>query len=111
MGMGATTPDPRDDRIARLLARLFLAGSAISTALLAVGLAAWMIGLGGSFASACFQGGLLVLMATPIARVGTSAVEYARQRDWVFLATTLAVLAVLTGTLLAAVRSASAGGP
>jgi uncharacterized membrane protein len=39
--------------------------------------------------------GVLMLIATPIARVVFSAVEFARQRDYLYVAVTLIVLAVL----------------
>jgi uncharacterized membrane protein len=41
------------------------------------------------------QFGLLVLIATPIARVFFSAWAFARQRDWLYLAFTLVVLTIL----------------
>jgi uncharacterized membrane protein len=41
------------------------------------------------------QLGLLLLIATPIARVAFSVVEFTIQRDWVYVLTTLIVLAVL----------------
>jgi len=45
--------------------------------------------------------GLLLLIATPIARVALSAVLFARQRDWLYVGITLLVLALLTYSLLA----------
>jgi uncharacterized membrane protein len=42
-------------------------------------------------------------MATPILRVVVSLVEYARMRDWFFVATTLMVLIVLFVTIAVAV--------
>ncbi len=39
--------------------------------------------------------GLLVLLATPIARVGASIVAFWHQRDWTFVAITSVVLALL----------------
>jgi uncharacterized membrane protein len=42
------------------------------------------------------QLGLLVLIATPIARVLFSVIGFARQRDWLYVAITLVVLALLT---------------
>ena len=45
--------------------------------------------------AAIIQLGLLVLIATPIARVVFSAVAFARERDWLYVAVTLAVLGVL----------------
>jgi uncharacterized membrane protein len=39
--------------------------------------------------------GLLVLLATPLLRVIVSAATFARERDWRYVAITLAVLAIL----------------
>jgi uncharacterized membrane protein len=100
-------PD-RPDRLERVLARWLAVGTTLSTGLLAVGLAGWMVGGPSPLSAGCMHGGLLVLMATPVVRVLASVVEYARERDWAFVATTLAVLAVLTATLVAAVRTAMA---
>lgn len=41
------------------------------------------------------QLGLLLLIATPVARVFFSAIGFARQRDWVYVGLTLVVLAGL----------------
>jgi uncharacterized membrane protein len=49
--------------------------------------------------SAIIQLGLLLLIATPIARVIFSAVAFARERDFLYVAFTLAVLAVLAYSL------------
>jgi uncharacterized membrane protein len=45
--------------------------------------------------------GLLVLIATPIARVALSTILFARQRDWLYVGITLLVLALLAYSLLA----------
>jgi uncharacterized membrane protein len=45
------------------------------------------------------QLGLLLLIATPVARVVFSALAFVRQRDWVYVAVTLFVLAVLLFSL------------
>ena len=44
--------------------------------------------------------GLLVLMATPVARVCFSVAAFAIQRDWVYVAITLLVLAILLYSLV-----------
>jgi len=44
---------------------------------------------------AIIQAGLIVLIATPVLRVALSAAVFARQRDWIYTAFTLAVLALL----------------
>ena len=46
------------------------------------------------------QLGLLLLIATPVARVAFSVVAFAVQRDWLYVAVTLIVLAVLTYSLM-----------
>ena len=45
------------------------------------------------------QLGLLLLIATPVARVAFSVVEFAIERDWLYVLTTLAVLAILIYSL------------
>lgn len=45
------------------------------------------------------QFGLLLLIATPVARVAFSVVAFLRQRDWTYVALTLFVLAVLVFSL------------
>jgi uncharacterized membrane protein len=46
-------------------------------------------------AAAWIQLGLLILIATPVARVAYSAGAFTMQRDWTYVAVTLIVLAVL----------------
>jgi len=43
--------------------------------------------------------GLLVLIATPVVRVGVSVIEFAREHDAVYVAITTAVLALLLASL------------
>jgi uncharacterized membrane protein len=45
------------------------------------------------------QLGVLLLIATPVARVAFSALAFARQRDYTYVALTLFVLAVLLCSL------------
>jgi uncharacterized membrane protein len=47
------------------------------------------------------QCGLLLLIATPIARVVCSVFGFIKQRDWLYTGITLAVLALLAYSLLA----------
>ena len=49
---------------------------------------------------AIIQLGLLILIATPIARVIFSAIAFAREHDYLYVAFTIAVLAVLTFSLV-----------
>jgi hypothetical protein len=95
-------------RLEHHLGRLLLGGLLCAAALLAVGLALWMIGVWPGLANWFLTAGLFVLMATPIMRVVVSLVEYARMRDWFFVGTTLSVLLVLLVTVLFAFMKARA---
>ena len=46
------------------------------------------------------QLGVLLLIATPIARVLISVIGFARERDWMYVACSLLVLALLTYSLV-----------
>ena len=49
--------------------------------------------------------GLVLLMATPVARVVASAVSYARRRDWVFVVLTLIVFLQLVASVIVAFQA------
>lgn len=49
---------------------------------------------------AVIQLGLLFLIATPVARVAFSLVAFAAERDWIYVAVTSVVLAILVSSLL-----------
>jgi uncharacterized membrane protein len=53
-------------------------------------------------AAAVIQLGLLLLVATPVARVIFSVFAFAWERDWLYVLLTLIVLAVLLYSLFAA---------
>jgi uncharacterized protein DUF1634 len=92
----------RDLEVSRLevhLGRLLLGGVLSSAGCLTAGLALTLVRSAPSIANALLTTGLMILMATPILRVVVSLVEYARMRDWFFVATTLAVLIVLFVTI------------
>ena len=93
------------DSLARLehhLGRLLVTGVIVSAVLLFAGLALWLAAPDAHLARWLLNGGLVVLMATPILRVFVSFVEYVRIRDWFFVATTLVVLVELTVTVVVA---------
>lgn len=48
------------------------------------------------------QLGLLILIATPVARVAFSVIAYISERDWLYTAITLIVLAILLYSLTSA---------
>ena len=55
--------------------------------------------------AAVIQLGLLILIATPIARVIFSVFAFAAERDWLYVAITLIVLAILLASLLGLVQA------
>ena len=59
-------------------------------------------GVMGMSARAIIQLGLLLLIATPVARVAFSAVAFAIERDYMYVVITLIVLAILSYSLFAA---------
>ena len=89
----------QSDALTRLeyhVGRLFVAGVTISAAALTIGLALFLVAPDAPATSQFLNAGLLVLMATPMLRVLLSVVEYVRMGDWLFAATTLAVVAELS---------------
>lgn len=89
-----------DARLERWLGTTLGAGTIVATALLALGLMLQLAGVSAGLSDWLSRVGLIVLMATPVARVVISVAEYAGQRDWPFLALTLAVLAMLLVSVL-----------
>ncbi len=89
-------------RLEHHLARLLVTGVIVSAVLLFAGLALWLTARENPLARWLLNGGLIVLMATPILRVFVSVVEYVRMRDWFFVAITVVVLIELTVTVVVA---------
>ena len=84
---------------------LLQAGVLTAAACLAVGLVLWFVGPTGA-ADAVLTAGLFVLMATPVTPVLVSLVTYVRNREWVFVWATIAVLMMLVVTLWLALSEA-----
>lgn len=57
-------------------------------------------GLGAGDPAALMSLGLLTLLATPAARVAVLAAQFARNREWIFVAISLTVLGVLAASVL-----------
>jgi uncharacterized membrane protein len=95
------TPPPLG-RLEANLGRLLVTGVVASAVLLAAGLAVWLAQPNHRAAAWLLNAGLMVLMATPILRVMVSFAEYVRIRDWLFVATTILVLAELAVTVIVA---------
>ena len=88
----------------RRVGQLLLAGVLLSAGCLVVGLAMWLFQVGA--AESWLNTGILVLMVTPLLRVGLAVAEYAHQRDWFFFGVAAAVLTIVLLTVFysAAVR-------
>lgn len=82
-------------RLERWLGITLRTGVILATTLLALGLFLELAGMADGVAGRLSHVGLLVLMATPVARVVISVAEYAAERDWPFLTLTLIVLTIL----------------
>ena len=61
-------------------------------------LAAMWDGIGHGSGEAIIVAGILVLILTPVAGLITSAVAFARRRDWLFTVMSAAVLSVILGS-------------
>ena len=92
-------------RLERVVGTVLRTGALTSTVLLAVGLALSMAAPSLAFGPALTSAGLVILIATPVARVVASVVGYAAERDWIFVALTGTVLLILVGSLLVAITS------
>jgi len=86
------------------LGALLRAGISASTLVLVAGLALWMAQPDRPLSTTLLQAGLFMLMGTPIVRVVVSLAGYVRMRDWLFVATTAAVLVELGLGILSALR-------
>ncbi len=95
---------PATDRLERWLGKILTAGVLASTGLLAAGLLLQLFGVEPGASAALTSGGLIVLMATPVARVVASVVEYTVERDWLFAMLTTTVLVILLGSLVVSMR-------
>jgi uncharacterized membrane protein len=94
-----------DDRgFESALGRLLGIGVLASTACLALGLVLAFLRPAGGAQPTLLTTGLVVLIATPIARVAVSAFTYARRRDWLFAALTGIVLLELFASVAAALH-------
>jgi uncharacterized membrane protein len=90
------TPVADESGIERAVRALMLTAVAASTVCLVVGLALWLLQGDDRWGLRLVTVGLVTLMATPILRVVLSAAEAVRMKDWIYLATIVAVAVLLT---------------
>jgi uncharacterized membrane protein len=89
-------------RLEQLIGTVLRAGVMVSSSCLGAGLALSLVGTTSTVANVLLQIGVVVLLATPVARVFVSIVEYAQQRDWKFTLLTAIVLMELLASAVAA---------
>jgi len=78
------------------------AGVTISSACMVLGLVATLATGEGGAARVLLHAGIIILLATPVARVGVSIVQYVIARDWTFAVLTTIVLVELAASAIAA---------
>jgi uncharacterized membrane protein len=89
-------------RLERSIGIVLRSGVVASSICLAVGLTLALIAGEGGLATLLLRTGIMVLLATPVARVVVSIVQYASARDWTFTLLTTIVLAELLASAAAA---------
>src|SRR5882672_8008029 len=92
----------QSSHLEQLVGRVLRAGVAASSICLVAGLLLSFVGGAAAAANFLLQTGIIVLLATPVARVFVSIIEYALQRDWKFTVLTLVVLVELLASAVAA---------
>jgi len=92
---------PEAPRLARQIGLVLRWGVVASTACQGVGMLLSLVGAG-RVATSLLDTGVIVLLATPIARVLVSMVEYTVMRDWPFVTLTAIVLVELMAGVVAA---------
>ena len=93
---------PSTVRLEVLIGEVLRFGTIASTVLFSIGLMMMLTGYRVGFAGLLLNAALIILLATPAARVIVSVIEYIRERDWLFVVLTLVVLAALGGSVVAA---------
>lgn len=88
------------------IGRVLQFGTVASSILFAAGLLFALIGGPDRAVHIALTSAIVILFATPTARVVISIVEYFRERDWLFVALTSIVLLTLAGSVVVAFWSA-----
>jgi uncharacterized membrane protein len=93
---------PRQRRLERIIKVVLRAGITTSSICLFAGLVLSLAGGAGTIAGLLLHAGVVVLLATPVARVIVSIIEYVNARDPAFAALTAIVLIELMASVVAA---------
>lgn len=89
-------------KLERLIGQVLRAGVIASSACLVAGLLLWLATGGGAVPSFLLNAGIVILLATPVARVIVSTSQYVSERDWAFATLTFIVLLELVASAVAA---------
>jgi uncharacterized membrane protein len=90
------------ERLETTIGEVLRFGTITSSTMFAVGLVITVMGYQPMVAQLLLGTGLMILLATPPARVVVSVIEYIREGDWTFVVLTLIVLMALAGSVVAA---------
>jgi uncharacterized membrane protein len=90
------------ERLETTIGEVLRFGTITSSTMFAVGLLITVVGYQPMVAQLLLGTGLIILLATPPARVVVSVIEYLRERDWTFVVLTVIVLLALAGSVAAA---------
>ena len=86
----------------RVIGNVLRGGVMLSTVCLSTGLLLSLATSGGPASAFLLNAGIIVLLATPVARVIVSTVQYIHDRDWRFATLTIIVLVELLASAVAA---------
>ena len=89
-------------KLERLIGIVLRGGVIVSSVCLAAGLLLSLATGDGGVAGFLLNAGIIVLLATPLARVVVSTVQYVSERDWRFATLTFVVLLELIASAVAA---------
>ena len=89
-------------RLEVMIGEMLRFGTITSSTMFAIGLVMSIVRYQPAVAQLLLVAGLVILLATPVARVVVSVIEYMRERDWTFVMLTLIVLLALAGSVVAA---------
>jgi uncharacterized membrane protein len=98
----AADGQPRSARLERTIGEVLRFGTIASSTMFAIGLLMTVMKYQTAVAGLLLNAGLIILLATPPARVIVSVIEYVRERDWAFVTLTFIVLLALGGSVIAA---------
>ena len=89
-------------KLERLIGTVLRAGVFASSACLTMGLLLSLATGGNAVSAFLLNAGIVVLLATPVARVIVSTIQYVSERDWAFATLTFVVLLELVASAVAA---------